>query len=204
MALVSQDTYLFNTTVRDNLRIGRPEATEEELIEAAREANAHEFIARLPDGYDTTIGERGVQLSGGQRQRLSIARAILKDAPMLILDEATSHLDSENERLVHQALKRLMTGRTTLMIAHRLSTVREADHLVVLDEGAVVEQGTHEELVEKGGVYARLVAMRNGEATSPLSRFGRCMMARLELWQSILLPGIMAGPRARIHVEADE
>jgi ATP-binding cassette, subfamily B, bacterial len=173
MALVSQDTYLFNTTVRDNLRIGRPEATEAELIEAAREANAHEFITHLPDGYDTVIGERGVQLSGGQRQRLSIARAILKDAPVLILDEATSHLDSENERLVHQALKRLMAGRTTLMIAHRLSTVREADHLVVLDDGAVVEQGTHEELSEKGGVYARLVAMQDGVEAGRSARPGR-------------------------------
>jgi ATP-binding cassette subfamily C protein CydCD len=173
MALVSQDTYLFNTTVRDNLRIGRPEATEEELIAAAREANAHEFIARLPDGYDTRIGERGVQLSGGQRQRLSIARAILKDAPMLILDEATSHLDSENERLVHQALKRLMVGRTTLMIAHRLSTVREADHLVVLDDGAVVEQGTHEELIDQNGIYARLVSMNDGEVPGHSARHGR-------------------------------
>jgi ABC-type multidrug transport system fused ATPase/permease subunit len=173
LALVSQDTYLFNTTVRENLRIGRPEASEAELIEAARQANAHEFIARLPDGYDTIIGERGVQLSGGQRQRLAIARAILKDAPILILDEATSHLDSENERLVHQALKRLMVGRTTLMIAHRLSTVREADHLVVLDEGAVVEQGTHEALVETGGVYARLVALNEGEAPSEITRRSR-------------------------------
>jgi ATP-binding cassette subfamily C protein CydCD len=173
MALVSQDTYLFNTTVRENLRIGRPQATDAQLVEAARQANADEFIARLPDGYDTMIGERGVQLSGGQRQRLSIARAILKDAPILLLDEATSHLDSENERLVHQALRRLMAGRTTLMIAHRLSTVREADNLVVLDEGAVVEQGTHEELVARGGIYAHLVAMHEGEAPSQAARRGR-------------------------------
>jgi ATP-binding cassette subfamily C protein CydCD len=173
MALVSQDTYLFNTTVRENLRIGRPEATDEELVEAARQANAHEFISHLPDGYDTIIGERGIQLSGGQRQRLSIARAILKDAPILILDEATSHLDSENERVVHQALKRLMAGRTTLMIAHRLSTVREADILVVLGEGSVVEQGTHAELVEKGGVYAHLIAMHEGEGPIQPTRRGR-------------------------------
>jgi ABC-type multidrug transport system fused ATPase/permease subunit len=164
MALVSQDTYLFNTTVRDNLRIGRPDATDEALITAAEQANAHDFITLLPQGYDTIIGERGVQLSGGQRQRLAIARAILKDTPILILDEATSHLDSENERLVHQALKRLMAGRTTLMIAHRLSTVREADNIVVLDDGVVVEQGTHESLLARGGVYARLANMHEGAA----------------------------------------
>jgi ATP-binding cassette subfamily C protein CydCD len=173
MALVSQDTYLFNTTVRENLRLGRPDATEQEMIAAAQQANAHEFISHLPDGYGTMIGERGVQLSGGQRQRLAIARAILRDAPILILDEATSHLDSENERLVHQALKRLMAGRTTLMIAHRLSTVREADNLVVLDAGAVVEQGTHEALIAKGGVYARLVAINEGEAPHQTIRPGR-------------------------------
>lgn len=165
IALVSQDTYLFNVSVRENLRIGRPDASENELQEAARQANAHEFIMQLPEGYETIIGERGVRLSGGQRQRLAIARAILKDAPILILDEATSHLDSENERVVHQALKRLMCGRTTLMIAHRLSTVREADNIVVLDAGTAVEQGTHETLLGRPAVYARLVAMQ--EAAFP-------------------------------------
>ncbi|HXH12362.1 MAG TPA: ATP-binding cassette domain-containing protein, partial [Alphaproteobacteria bacterium] len=170
MALVSQDTYLFNTTVRDNLRIGRPEATDDELVEAACQANAHEFIVRLPQGYDTIIGERGVQLSGGQRQRLAIARAILKDAPILILDEATSHLDSENERLVHQALRRLMAGRTTLMIAHRLSTVREADVILVLDDGAIVERGTHDSLLRDGGVYARLAALTEVESPGLLNQ----------------------------------
>jgi ABC-type multidrug transport system fused ATPase/permease subunit len=165
LALVSQDTYLFNASVRENLRLGRPDATDAELMQAAREASAHEFIMRLPERYDTRLGERGVQLSGGQRQRLAIARAILKDAPVLLLDEATSHLDSENERLVHEALKRLMAGRTTLLIAHRLSTVRDADLLVVLDAGRVVEQGTHTELLAQGGMYARLVATQDTEDT---------------------------------------
>jgi ABC-type multidrug transport system fused ATPase/permease subunit len=164
IALVSQDTYLFNTSIRDNLRLGRPQATDTELIAAAQQANAHEFILRLPDGYETRIGERGVQLSGGQRQRLAIARAILKDAPILLLDEATSHLDSENERLVHEALKRLMVGRTTLLIAHRLSTVCDAEHIVVLDQGVVAEQGTPEALLARGGVYAHLVAIQSQDS----------------------------------------
>jgi ATP-binding cassette subfamily C protein CydCD len=169
IAFVSQDTYLFNTSIRDNLRLGCLQATEAALIAAAKQANAHEFIMQLPEGYETHIGERGVQLSGGQRQRLAIARAILKNAPILLLDEATSHLDAENERLVHEALKRLMAGRTTLLIAHRLSTVREADYIVVLDEGRVVEQGTHEALMSYSGVYAHLIAMQGHDASRPMS-----------------------------------
>jgi ABC-type multidrug transport system fused ATPase/permease subunit len=169
IALVSQETYLFNGTILDNLRLGRAGATDQEVEEAARQANAHDFIVALPDGYHTQIGERGVQLSGGQRQRLAIARALLKDAPMLILDEATSHLDAVNEQQVRRALDRLMEGRTTLVIAHRLSTVRSADAIVVLDAGRVVEQGTHDALLAGGGLYAHLVAnqmIATGGATS--------------------------------------
>jgi ATP-binding cassette subfamily C protein CydCD len=158
IALVSQDTYLFNMTLRENLRLGRPNASDEEVEVAARKANAHDFISALPDGYDTSVGERGVQLSGGQRQRIAIARAILKDAPLLILDEATSHLDAVNEREVREALATLMVGRTTVVIAHRLSTIRDADKIVVLDRGRVVEQGTHAELLQHDGLYATLVS----------------------------------------------
>ena len=158
IALVSQDTYLFNASIRDNLKLGKIEATESEIEEAARQANAHDFIAAFPDGYDTLVGERGMQLSGGQRQRIAIARALLKNAPVLILDEATSHLDAVNERQVRQALETLMAGRTTVVIAHRLSTIRDADRIVVLDNGHAVEQGNHHDLLASHGLYSQLVA----------------------------------------------
>ena len=158
VALVAQDTYLFNTTLWENLRLGRPDATDEEVLKAARLANVDEFASALPEGYDTVVGELGMQLSGGQRQRVAIARALLKDAPVLVLDEATSHLDAVNEAEVRQALDRLMAGRTTLVIAHRLSTIRHADQILVLDEGRLVEQGTHAELLARDGLYSHLIA----------------------------------------------
>ena len=170
IALVSQDTYLFNTTIRENLRMAKPEASDAEIAEVARLANAQEFIEAIPDGYDTLVGERGMQLSGGQRQRISIARALLKDAPVLILDEATSHLDTVNEQQIREALRRLMEGRTTLIIAHRLSTVRDADRIVVLDSGQLVEEGTHQELLAKGGAYARLVSKQLVSASAGPAR----------------------------------
>ncbi len=166
IGLVSQDTYLFNASVRENIRLGRLDASDEEIEEAARRANAHEFVTSFPDGYDTRVGERGMQLSGGQRQRLSIARALLKNAPVLILDEATSHLDAVNERQVRQALERLMEGRTTLVIAHRLSTIRDADRIVVLDDGHAVEQGDHHQLLNRHGLYSQLVATQLVSATN--------------------------------------
>ncbi len=158
IALVAQDTYLFNNTIRENIRLGRYDATDFEVEEAARQANAAEFIESFPEGYDTLVGERGMQLSGGQRQRIAIARAILKNAPVLILDEATSHLDAISETTVRDALNRLMHGRTTVVIAHRLSTIRDADSILVLDDGQVAEQGTHTQLLERGGLYAQLVS----------------------------------------------
>lgn len=156
IGMVQQDVYLFSGTVRENILYGKPDATEEEIIRAAKLANAHDFIMELENGYDTFVGERGVKLSGGQKQRISIARAFLKNPPILILDEATSALDNESERLVQEALDILAKGRTTLIIAHRLSTVRNADKIVVLTSNGVEEEGTHDELINKGGVYASL------------------------------------------------
>ncbi|MCS6802529.1 MAG: thiol reductant ABC exporter subunit CydC [Chloroflexota bacterium] len=158
IAIVQQENYLFNTTIRENIKLGRPDATEAEMEQAARDANIHDFILSLPQGYDTVVGERGAKLSGGQRQRIAIARALLKNAPILILDEATSNLDTENERLIREAIARLMAGRTTLVIAHRLSTIQAADRVVMLDRGRVVASGRHEELLERESAYARLLA----------------------------------------------
>ena len=158
VGVVSQETYLFHSTVRENLRFAKPDESDEDVEEAARAAQIHELIASLPDGYDTVVGERGYRFSGGEKQRMAIARTVLRNPPILVLDEATSALDTQTERLVQDALERLAEGRTTIAIAHRLSTVRDADQIVVLDRGTVAERGTHEELLAAGGRYAALVA----------------------------------------------
>jgi ATP-binding cassette subfamily B protein len=160
IALVPQDAVIFSADALENIRYGRPDATEEQVVAAARAAQADGFLRQLPQGYRTFLGERGVRLSGGQRQRIAIARAILKDAPLLLLDEATSALDTESERLVQQALETAMRGRTTIVVAHRLSTVQRADLIVVLDQGRIVEQGTHADLLARGGLYARLASLQ--------------------------------------------
>ena len=178
LGIVSQETVLFHDTVRANIAYGIEESvTSREIGEAARAAHAHTFIAQLPDGYDTVVGERGVHLSGGQRQRIAIARALLRDPPILILDEATSALDTESERWVQRAIDRLLRGRTVFVIAHRLSTIQRADEILVLEEGVIVERGDHASLVGEGGLYRHLHEMQfgdfGGEETSGRSSTGR-------------------------------
>ena len=169
IAYVSQQPYLFEGTIRDNIRYGRADATDAEIEEAARLANAEDFILAQPQGYETEVGENGITLSGGQRQRISIARAIVRNAPILLLDEATSSLDNDSEKLVQDALDRVMKGRTTIVIAHRLSTVVNADRIVVMEAGRVVEEGNHRTLIGKpGGVYARFYALQGGEQSDLL------------------------------------
>jgi len=160
IAIVAQDMVLFNTTVRDNIAYGKENATESEIIEAARKAHALEFVEEMPDGFATIIGDRGFRLSGGQKQRIAIARAILKDAPILILDEATSQLDTASEQLIQEALYNLMKGKTAFVIAHRLSTVQNADKIVTMDKGRIVEVGAHQDLLAKGSVYKRLYELQ--------------------------------------------
>jgi ATP-binding cassette subfamily B protein/subfamily B ATP-binding cassette protein MsbA len=161
IGIVSQEPFLFNGTVGENIRYGRLDATEEELIAASRAANCHEFIARLPDGYQSRVGERGVKLSVGEKQRVSIARALLKNAPILILDEATASVDTATERLIQEALERLMAHRTSFVIAHRLSTIRKADQILVMRHGEIVERGTHEELIAEDALYAKLARIQD-------------------------------------------
>ena len=160
IGIVTQETVLFNDSVRNNIAYGQPQVPQKEVEASARAALAHDFITQLPKGYQTQIGDRGQRLSGGQRQRLAIARALLKDAPILILDEATSELDSESEMLVQKALNNLMEGRTVFVIAHRLSTIRRADLILVLEDGTIRERGTHTELLSRGGIYSRLYTMQ--------------------------------------------
>ena len=159
-SMVFQNVYLFNDTIANNIRFGKPDASMEEVIEAAKKACCHDFISALPDGYDTVIGEGGASISGGEKQRISIARAIIKDSPVIILDEATANVDPENEWMLQNAIRELTKSKTVIMIAHRLKTVRHADKIIVLDGGKIVEEGTHKELLAKQGKYAEFIAMR--------------------------------------------
>ena len=159
--MVTQESVLFNDTIYNNIAMGKENATREEIIEAAKIANAHQFIESLPDGYETNIGDDGNKLSGGQKQRVSIARAVLKNPPIMILDEATSALDTESERFVQDALEKMMENRTSLVIAHRLSTIQKADWIVVMERGVIVEQGTHHDLMDNNSVYRKLVDLQN-------------------------------------------
>jgi ABC-type multidrug transport system fused ATPase/permease subunit len=160
--LVSQDVYLFQGTIRENISYGMPYATEEQILIASKKAAMHDFVMGLKDGYDTLVGERGIKLSGGQRQRLSIARAILKDAPIIILDEATSAVDTETERIIQENLQLLTKGKTAIMIAHRLSTLRKADNIVLLNKGNIAEIGNHDALIAQQGIYAQLWNIQTG------------------------------------------
>ena len=160
ISMVFQNVYLFNDTIRANICFGKPDATEDEMIEAAKKARCHDFITSLPNGYDTVVGEGGGTLSGGEKQRISIARAILKDAPIIILDDATASIDPENEHLIQHAISELTKGKTVITIAHRLATVRNADRILVVNDGRIAESGTHEELIERNGIYKRFTDIR--------------------------------------------
>jgi ATP-binding cassette subfamily B protein len=175
ISYVGQEPYLFDGTIRENIAYSRPCADDAAVEEAARRAGAHEFIRDLPEGYETDVGERGVKLSGGQRQRISIARAVLDDPEILILDEATSHVDNETEALIQTRLKDLVVDRTTFAIAHRLSTVRHADQILVLEDGEIVERGTHEDLLEENGLYASLWNVQVGKVDSLPAEFVHCV-----------------------------
>ena len=202
VGVVSQETYLFHATVRENLRFARPSASDEEVEEAARAAQIHELIATLPDGYDTMVGERGYRFSGGEKQRMAIARTVLRNPPVLVLDEATSSLDTQTERLVQEALERLSEGRTTIAIAHRLSTVRDADQIVVLDRGRVVEVGTYDELLCTRRPLRR--ARRGRPAVRGRSRLARDRDLCRELRDSLDGLELEASPGVEVHVRRHE
>ena len=170
--MVSQEPVLFDTTVAENIRYGREDASMEDIQEAAKKANAHDFISRLPDGYNTLVGEGGIQISGGQKQRVAIARALVRDPKVLLLDEATSALDTESEKVVQEALDKAREGRTTIVVAHRLSTIRNADVIISLEDGRVAEKGTHSELMKKGGLYYNLVTAQTIGKEETMQRQG--------------------------------